>query len=124
MRFLLDNNLSPRLGTLLAEAGHDVVHVRDVGLAQAPDDAVLARAEGEDRILISADTDFGTLLARSNRSRPSFMLIRRAVGRRVEQQAGLILNSLIDVEADLDVGSIVVLGETTIRIRRLPLAPE
>ncbi|MDP9183549.1 MAG: DUF5615 family PIN-like protein, partial [Actinomycetota bacterium] len=124
MRFLLDNNLSPRLGPLLADAGHDVVHVRDIGLAQAQDEIVLGRAEAEHRVLVSADTDFGTLLARSNRGRPSFMLIRRAAGRRVEQQAGLILSSLVDVEADLDAGAIVVLGEATLRIRRLPVAPE
>ncbi len=124
MRFLLDNNLSPRLALLLADAGHDVVHVRDVGLAQALDELVLARAEAEDRILVSADTDFGTLLARSNRGRPSFMLIRRAAGRRVEQQAQLIVGSLEDVEPDLIAGAIVVLGERTLRVRRLPLAPE
>ena len=36
MRFLLDNNLSPRLGELLRAAGHDVVHVRDIGHGAAP----------------------------------------------------------------------------------------
>lgn len=124
MRFLLDNNLSPRLGARLTEAGHDVFYVRDVGLAQAPDEVVMSPAEAEDRMLISADTDFGTLLARSNRGRPSFMLIRRAAGRRVDQQASLILGSLADVEVDLEAGAIVVLGERSLRIRRLPLAPE
>jgi predicted nuclease of predicted toxin-antitoxin system len=124
MRFLLDNNLSPRLGELLAQSGHDAVHVRDIGLAQATDEIVIARAEEEGRVLVSADTDFGALLARSNRSRPSFMLFRRAVGRRVEDQAQLIVGSLVDVEEDLDNGAIVVLGERTLRIRRLPLAPE
>jgi predicted nuclease of predicted toxin-antitoxin system len=30
MRMLLDENLSPILRDLLADAGHDVVHVRDL----------------------------------------------------------------------------------------------
>jgi len=39
MRFLLDQNLSPALVTLLDEAGHDTVHVRDRGLSRAPTNA-------------------------------------------------------------------------------------
>jgi predicted nuclease of predicted toxin-antitoxin system len=30
MRFLVDENLSPRLADYLRSAGHDVVHVRDL----------------------------------------------------------------------------------------------
>ena len=78
MRFLLDENLSPKLVDLLGRAGHDVVHVRDIGLVSASDEVVIAAASADDRILISADTDFGTLLARSHANRPSFVLIRRA----------------------------------------------
>lgn len=61
MKLLLDNNLSAKLA-LLAGAGHDVTHVRDHGLASADDQTVLALAVETGRVLISADTDFGTLL--------------------------------------------------------------
>jgi predicted nuclease of predicted toxin-antitoxin system len=121
MRFLLDENLSPKLVDLLGRDGHDVVHVRDIGLASASDEVVIAAASADDRILISADTDFGTLLARSHASRPSFVLIRRASGRRAIDQAALIIDNLVAVEADLAVGAIVVLGDSTVRIRRLPI---
>lgn len=87
MRLLLDENLSPTLSAFLIEAGHDVVHVRDRGLTSATDDVVLALAAAEGRVLISADTDFDTLLARSGAIEPSVVLIRRAVGRRAAQQA-------------------------------------
>lgn len=121
MNFLIDNNLSPQLVQHLIDAGHDAAHVRDFGLQAAPDPVVLARARDEQRILISADTDFGTLLARSGAARPSVILIRRLVGRRGHEQAAVILANLDCVTEDLDLGAVVVLGDEWLRVRRLPL---
>jgi predicted nuclease of predicted toxin-antitoxin system len=94
VRFLVDNNLSPILAELLCAAGHDVSHVRDIGLGTATDQAVMSRAEAENRVVVSADTDFGTLLARSGAKAPSVLLIRRLVGRRAAEQASMILANL------------------------------
>lgn len=44
---------------VLADAGHDAVHVTALGLAGHIDDEVLAAARRERRVLVSADTDFG-----------------------------------------------------------------
>ena len=121
MRFLLDENLSPRLVEPLRAAGHDVTHVHDVGLTSADDERVIATARSEHRVLVSADTDFGTILARTGAADPSFLLMRRASGRRVANQAALILDNLAAVTSDLEAGAIVVLGEDTLRIRRLPI---
>jgi predicted nuclease of predicted toxin-antitoxin system len=98
MRLLLDENLSPAVSGYLVEAGHDVVHVRDCGLTSATDEVVLAQAVVEKRVLVSADTDFGTLLARSGAAKPSVVLIRRTVGRRAAQQARLLIDNLPEVQ--------------------------
>jgi Domain of unknown function (DUF5615) len=66
MRLLLDNNLSPRLVDILGAAGWDVVHVASLGLRSAPDRTVLEAARRDGRFLVSADTDFGALLASSH----------------------------------------------------------
>ncbi|WP_131764826.1 DUF5615 family PIN-like protein [Candidatus Protofrankia californiensis] len=123
MRFLLDNNLSQGLAVGLREAGHDVVHVRDVKLGAADDETVLAFARDEERILISADTDFGGILARSGCNRPSVILFRRDGGRRPAEQLALLLANLSQLADALDAGSMVILTDRLIRVRDLPLIP-
>jgi predicted nuclease of predicted toxin-antitoxin system len=100
MRLLLDNNLSPRLSVLLREAGHDTQHIRDQGLKAASDEVVLEYARSHRRVLISADTDFGTLLARSGAKTPSIVLNRRSRGRRPGQIAALLLANLDQIADD------------------------
>jgi len=63
---------------LLRAAGHDAVHVRDYGFEAAVDPVILERARVEDRGLISADSDFATLLAVMRLNKPRFMLFREA----------------------------------------------
>ena len=121
MRLLLDNNLSPRLVDVLSKEGWDIVHVGSLGLRAASDRVVLQRARDDGRVLVSADTDFGTLLAASRESGPSVVLVRRVIGRRVEQLAGLLVANLPQVADDLRHGSIVVIGDDSLRIRRLPI---
>lgn len=121
MRFLVDQNLSPRLAELLQEAGHDAAHARDYGRQKAPDEEVLGRAQDEERVLISADTDFGAILARSRTEAPSVIEVRRISRRRAQALAFLLLANLDDLAEHLEAGSIVVLEERSIRIRRLPI---
>ena len=121
MKFLIDNNLSPLLADALKAAGHDAVHLRDLGMQAATDHAVLEHARANERILVSADTDFGGLLAWSGASTPSVILIRRLSGRRAAEQAAIILANLDQVAEDLTAGAIVVLHEDSLRVRRLPM---
>ncbi len=121
MRFLIDQCLSPDFAEVLAEAGHDVVHLRDVGMQRANDREVLDFTRTQDRVLVSADTDFGTLLAQSAARRPSVVIFRRTTRRRATAQAGLLLANLAVISEALDEGSVVVLEEARLRVRRLPI---
>jgi predicted nuclease of predicted toxin-antitoxin system len=74
VRFLIDNALSPLVAEGLCDQGHDALHVRDVNLQNASNDALFSHASAEQRIIVSADTDFGTLLARWPKRSPSVIL--------------------------------------------------
>lgn len=121
MRFLIDNALSPVLAERLKETGHDAAHVRDYDLQAADDEQILVRAQEEERVVVSADTEFGTLLATRRERTPSIILFRHGTQRRPESQAEILLSNIEAVEADLAVGSIVVFEPSRIRIRSLPL---
>lgn len=122
MRLLVDNALSPGLAVLLQAQGHQVVHVRDLGLQAASDAVIFDQALKEDRIVVSADTDFGTLLALRQTSKPSVILFRGDLGRRPEQQAALLQANLPQLQESLNQGSLVVFEPNRIRIRSLPIS--
>ena len=121
MRFLIDNALSPIVAERLRLAGHDAVHVRDYAMQAEPDEAVSDRALSEDRVLVSADTDFATLLSLQGKTRPSFILFRLGGKRTPENQAAVLLGNLPAMREPLRNGSVVVIEDARIRVRRLPL---
>ena len=61
------------MADLLGDEGYDAVHVRAYGMQAATDEEILARALDENRIVVSADTDFGAILAAQEADRPSFV---------------------------------------------------
>jgi predicted nuclease of predicted toxin-antitoxin system len=76
LKFLVDNALPPRLAELLQAAGHDAVHVREYGMQAAQDAEILTKALHEIRIVVSADSDFGAILAAQERSGRRLFLFR------------------------------------------------
>lgn len=122
MRFLIDMNLSPVVAAGLRSSGHDAVHVRDVGLGASSDEVVFAYAAREHRIVVTADLDFGEVLAASGIATVSVILLRlrdTSPTRSLKRVTAVLPR----VEAPLAAGAVVIVLEDRIRIRSLPFAP-
>ncbi len=72
-------------------------------------------------MVVSADTDFGTLLALREATSPSVVLLRGASPRRADDQVAVILKALPSIDAALRRGAIVVLERHRLRLRDLPI---
>lgn len=124
MKLLVDENLSVRVASMLRDAGHDAVHVTTVGLANTDDDVILRWAADDGRIIVTADADFGALLALRRDRRPSVLMLRSSDRLTPDQQGELILATLAKVGDDLDAGAVASVTPERIRVRTLPITAD
>ena len=80
-------------------------------MQSASDIEVFELAAKEQRILVSADTDFGTILALRRTKMPSVILFHRSLKRPNDQIRFLLIN-LANMEQPLNDGSIIILEDT------------
>jgi predicted nuclease of predicted toxin-antitoxin system len=88
----------------------------------AQDEEILARTLQEDRIVVSADSDFGTLLAMQEAALPSFILFRETRLLAPRDYLDLLLPVLPALEPELLSGCVAVFRNGRLRVRRLPFS--
>jgi predicted nuclease of predicted toxin-antitoxin system len=120
MKFLLDQGLPRSAADLMRQAGFDVVHTAEIGMTESLDEEILKRALAEERIVVTLDADFHTLLVLSKLSKPSIIRFR-IEGLRAEKLTELLLEVTRQCEEDLAAGALISVQEHQIRIRRLPV---
>ena len=114
MKFLLDVCASSRaLRTLLTDLGHEVLSALDRD-PRASDEALLALAMQEARVLITEDKDFGELVFVRRLPHPCII---RFVDMRVEEKV-VAMRELLERHADaIREGALIVVTRGRVRIR-------
>lgn len=121
MRFLVDADLSPRVAARLCDGGHEASHVQDHGLLNSDDEKILHYALDAGHVIISADSDFATMLALTGMVAPSLILFRSTDHLSPTEQAHLLLANLPAVLQDLDSGCVDSISQNHLRVKSLPI---
>lgn len=120
MKFLADMGISLKTVDAVRDLGYDAVHLHEEGLDRLPDPDILAKAQQEERVLLTHDLDFGELVAASRVSLPSVVTFRL----RNMQLANVNrhLREVINYHQDaLNKGAVITVTEGRIRVRLLPI---
>lgn len=120
MKLILDQGLPRSTAVLLRDSGVDGVHTGELGLATAEDHEILEYARSDDRVVVTLDADFHTLIALSGAAGPSVIRVR-VEGLRAEALTLLLQRILKAWTEDLESGCMLTVQSDRIRARRLPL---
>ena len=120
MKLLLDQGLPRSAAALLRDAGIDALHVGEIAMSEAEDIAIITRADQDNRIVVTLDADFHTLLALNELTSPSVIRIR-IEGLKAEALKKLLLAVIIVCTEDLKNGAAITIDSNRVRIRKLPL---
>ena len=118
LRLLFDVGVGRRAEEAAIALGHDVVAVRDLDPTM-PDEEILHRAVLEDRIVVTMDQDFGTLVYLEGRPRPPGVLLLRLDDASGQAKASA-LQAVLAQHAESLIGSFAVLQRDRLRVRPLP----
>lgn len=116
MRFLLDESADARLIPFLRAAGDDATRIAGEYPAGLPDQTVLALAVQEDRILITADRDFGEMIVRMGLPHSGVILFRLGDFAEIELWIERLAYVLLHHALDLD--QLLVVTRQRVRVRR------
>jgi predicted nuclease of predicted toxin-antitoxin system len=120
MKFLVDMALSPKTAQFLRESGYEAIRANEIGLARAKDMEIMEYAADNDMVVVTADLDFGEILAYTKRNKPS-MIIFRLRNPSPDHVNSLLSSILQRIEEPLEKGSIIIVEDDRVRIRELPI---
>ena len=118
MKFLANAHISRAILAFLQQAGHDCVHAELIGPGLA-DEALLNMAVAQQRVILTADKDFGELVFRRRIPAVGVILLRLRAPSEADRLA-LFQRHWPSIERAV-VGHFVV--ATNRRVRRSPLTP-
>jgi predicted nuclease of predicted toxin-antitoxin system len=120
VRFLADMGVSYSVVLHLRKQAHDVMHLRDQGLHRLADSEIIAHAAEDGRVILTFDLDFAELAFNRRQPLPS-VVIYRLSDSRPHRQIERLMAALTVAQQALESGAIVIVDDSRVRIRDLPL---
>ena len=120
LRLLANMNISPETVNALQEKGLDIIRVSQILPMTSSDAEVLDLARRENRIVVTQDLDFSSLLALGGFDRPSLISLRMRVSD-PEAITQKLLELLPEIQDMLAKGCAVSVDDYSFRIRWLPI---
>ena len=120
LEFLANMNISPLTVEALRREGLHVIRVSEVLDKKSKDTEILDYARTHNKVIITQDLDFSTLLAIGGYAKPSVVNIRleNAVPEFVTKR---IKEALPKIEEELKRGAVVSIDEVSARYQNLPI---
>ena len=122
MKIIVDMCLSPKWAEALNAAGIEARHWSSLGAGNAPDSSIFDFARQDGSVILTADLDFGTLLAGARSGKPSVIQLRLP-RISLEKAWEPTLRALTQFRAEIEAGALVSIDAVTARVRILPLGP-
>lgn len=120
MRIVADVHISPITVQHLNELGHDAVRANAVLPGDAPDHDIVAWAAANERVVVTQDLGFGSIVALSGATLPSIITLRLSDSR-VETVNRVLETVLPRLERSVTTGAVITVGDERVRIRQLPV---
>ncbi len=117
MKFFADENVARAIVSWLRSLGHDVLYAAEAGPGE-PDSPWLERAQSEERLIVTADKDFGEVVFRECRTTHGVVLLR-IEHLTIPQRVARLQAVWAVVEANQS-GTFVVITERKVRVRKPP----
>jgi len=121
MNFLVNLCLSSKVATYLNSRGHTATRVDQLNMSQAKDREIFAYAIKHNMILLTADLDFGQILAYS-RFNKSSVIVFRLKHPTPENVNKRLSNVISKFTKELKDGCIISVEDARIRVRTLPFS--
>lgn len=115
LKLFTDENIDPEFLSYLKIQGFDVFDVKENGLSGSLDDVLLALAFEQNRIVVTLDCDFGTLIYRDNH--PFLGIIYLRPGHFKTEYYVEIWERLMQINIDLISPFIMVLEQDKLEIK-------
>jgi len=115
LQFLANMNISPLTVEQLRTRGWDITRVSEIMEKGSKDLDILIFAQKQNKVVITQDLDFSTLLALSGYAKPSLINVRLE-----NPRPDLVLARIKELEE----GVVITVDETSARYRNFPIRLE